>query len=227
MRPSRRQAQDGVREVRTLFISDLHLGCPHAQSAACCEFIQTMRPQTLYIVGDFIDMWKLGRRWHWSDHCDAILDQIARWMAVGTIVKYLPGNHDSLLRQDRYRSMLPAAFGDVQIADEFVFESAAGMRMLVTHGDAFDVFETRAQWLSKGTTSIYSSILSFNRWLSRWRTVGVNPYAGCAVIKDRVKRWVRFISRFESALVDHANDRGCQGVICGHIHTPALWARFG
>ncbi len=31
---------------------------------------------------------------------------------------------------------------------------------------------------------------------------------------------MEFISRFEEAVVREAHERGCQGVICGHIHTP-------
>jgi UDP-2,3-diacylglucosamine pyrophosphatase LpxH len=39
-------------------------------------------------------------------------------------------------------------------------------------------------------------------------------------MKHKVKKAVEFISRFEEAVVRDAHARGCQGVICGHIHTP-------
>ena len=41
-----------------------------------------------------------------------------------------------------------------------------------------------------------------------------------AYLKNRVKKAVEFVSHFEDAVVREARARNCQGVICGHIHTP-------
>ncbi|MEM6981219.1 MAG: UDP-2,3-diacylglucosamine diphosphatase [Planctomycetota bacterium] len=226
--------------VRTLLISDVHLGCKHSQAAECLRFLRSYTPQTLYIVGDFIDGWKCNKGWQWSTECDEIVALIESWIGGGVRVFYVPGNHDSFLRQQRYRRLLPEMMRSVQIADEFIFESAHGWRFLVTHGDRFDFFETKIQWVSKGTSSLYDAILSLNWWYCWYRralfgqaksfaassssslSVTTNPYAVCATLKDRVKRGVRFISRFESSISRHALLRGCEGVICGHIHTPDI-----
>ncbi|MEM9645127.1 MAG: UDP-2,3-diacylglucosamine diphosphatase [Planctomycetota bacterium] len=209
--------------IRTLLISDVHLGCKHAQTEAFLSFLRSYRPKQIYLVGDFIDGWKCNRGWHWTDECDQILDHLAKLIREGTEVFYVPGNHDSFLRNSSYQSWLPEAFANVRIADEFVYETVGGWRFLVTHGDLFDWFETRAQWISKGTSWLYDAILSINRWLTSQRgDDAANPYAACAAIKHRVKSGVRFISRFEDAITRHAHSRRCEGVICGHIHTPDI-----
>jgi UDP-2,3-diacylglucosamine pyrophosphatase LpxH len=43
-----------------------------------------------------------------------------------------------------------------------------------------------------------------------------------AYLKLKVKEAVKFITHFEKQLEYQAHRRSCKGVICGHIHTPAL-----
>ncbi|TWU64873.1 UDP-2,3-diacylglucosamine diphosphatase [Crateriforma conspicua] len=210
--------------VRTLLISDVHLGCKHAQVKACLDFLQSYQPEQIYLVGDFIDGWKCNKGWHWPDECNQILNHLEQLIREGTEVFYVPGNHDAFLRNADYLRMIPEAFSQVKIADEFVFETLQGWRLLITHGDLFDFFETRAQWVSRATAGVYDFVLSLNRWVNR-RRVGSNPYGACAFLKDRVKRGVRFISSFESSIMQHARQRRCEGVVCGHIHTPAIVRR--
>ncbi|MEP1648079.1 MAG: UDP-2,3-diacylglucosamine diphosphatase, partial [Rhodopirellula bahusiensis] len=83
--------------------------------------------------------------------------------------------------------------------------------------------ENNAQWLSKGTTTIYDACLCLNRWYHKtWQHRDRNPHGVCSVLKDRVKRWIRFVSGFESKILNHARQNDCDGVICGHIHTPDI-----
>ncbi|MEM9827934.1 MAG: UDP-2,3-diacylglucosamine diphosphatase [Planctomycetota bacterium] len=228
--PPKALALNRGRSVRTLFISDVHVGCKHARVRECLDFLRGFRPETLYLVGDFIDAWMLGKRWHWTEHCDALMALVRDWTRQGIRIRYVPGNHDAFLRHPLYRSWLPEAFANVELENEFRFESKAGMRYLVTHGDQFDFVENRAQWMSKALTPIYSGLLSVNRSLSRVRRVrhsvvdpsAGNPYAACLAIKNRAKQAVRFLSRYETALARHARSNQCEGVICGHIHQPVI-----
>jgi UDP-2,3-diacylglucosamine pyrophosphatase LpxH len=209
--------------VRTLLVSDVHLGCKHARTEEFLQFLEGYRPDTLYLVGDFLDAWKVNTGWHWTDWCDQVVDHLVKLVDQGTRVLYTPGNHDSFLRQSMTSNILPSGFPDVQVADEFVFETLNGWRFLVTHGDLFDSVERRAQWISKGSSFVYDRCLSLNRWVQR-RFLGDhrNPYGACAVVKGRVKRGVKFISRYEHKIMRHAIAKHCDGVICGHIHTPVL-----
>ena len=209
--------------IRTLLVSDVHLGCKYARSEEFLRFLQHYRPASLYLVGDFFDAWKINSGWHWTDVCDRIVQHLVDLVDQGTQVFYTPGNHDAFLRQASFRMMMPTSFPQVKIADEFVFETLHGWRFLVTHGDLFDFFETNAQWISKGSSWFYDSCLGLNRWLQqRFLSGDRNPYGACAVLKGRVKRGVRFISRYENKIMHHALGRQCDGVICGHIHTPIL-----
>lgn len=209
--------------VRTLLFSDVHLGHKHAQVKEFLEFVRGFSTETVYIVGDFIDGWKFNSGWHWSESCDAIIDHLIQMVRAGTKIFYIPGNHDAFLRNSAFRAMLPEGLTEIQIANELVFETLTGHRFLVTHGDRFDIIETRAQWVSKGSCGLYDTFLSVNWWFHRLLHRGNgNPYGVCARLKDRVKRGVRFISNFESQIMHHARTQSCHGVICGHIHTPDI-----
>ena len=209
--------------IRTLLVSDVHLGCKHARTEEFLEFLQRYSPEQLYLVGDVFDAWKINSGWHWTEICDRIVRHLADLIERGTRVHYTPGNHDSFLRQPSFHSVIPAGIQGVRIANEFIFESLRGWRFLVTHGDLFDFFETRAQWISKGSSAFYDACLSLNRFLQgRFLSIDRNPYGACAVIKGRVKRGVKFISRYEEKIMRHASANRCDGVICGHVHTPML-----
>lgn len=217
-----------VRHVRTAFVSDVHLGATHAQPDAFLEYLNQLHPESLYIVGDFIDGWKLRSGFRWEPVCSRILTRLTQLQSLGTRLFYTPGNHDSFLRSDSFVRSLDGRFAGVEIADEFQFTSADGQRFLVTHGDLFDVVECGAQWLSRLSSSIYDPLLSMNRLTSRLlKRHDRSPYAFCAKLKKRVKQGVRFISGFEDRLLEHARTNRCDGVICGHIHTPAIVHRRG
>lgn len=209
--------------VRTLLVSDVHLGCKHSRANEFLHFLQGFSPQTLYLVGDFLDAWKINRGWHWSADCDRVIGHLMELVSQGTKIHYVPGNHDSFLRTTAYRDVLDDRLSGVEVADEFVLDTARGWQLLVTHGDRFDLFETRTPWLSKGVSALYDACLSVNWWIHRMRLDSHrNPYGACAFFKDRVKRWIRFISRFETKIMEHARQRSCDGVVCGHIHTPDI-----
>ena len=218
----------GVGGVRTVFISDVHLGHKHSQGSQLIRFLEGLRPQSLYLVGDIIDGWALGSRSGWSETCTDVLRRLSEMADQGTQLYYTPGNHDAFLRNKSGLRFVTERFEFVQIADEFIFEAADGRRFVVTHGDLFDVFETSAQWISVWLGAFYNTCLSANRWLSLLlRRKGKSPYHLCSLGKRVVKRVVRFLSRYEHSLSDYARRKGCDGVICGHLHTPKIAERDG
>ncbi len=217
--------QSAAKPVRTLLVSDVHLGCKHSQARAFLDFLQGFAPESLYLVGDFIDGWKINTGWHWSEDCDEVISHLIELTRRGTKVFYVPGNHDSFLRNPSFRFAFPTDVPNFEVANEFIFQTLDGWRFLVTHGDLFDVVETKAQWASKGTSAMYDAALSMNWWLHRFTmTESANPYGVCALLKDRVKRCIRFISNFETKILEHARQQSCDGVVCGHIHTPDIIA---
>ena len=210
--------------IRTLFVSDIHLGCRFSQPENFLDYLERVRPERIYILGDFLDGWKLSSSWLWKPVYTRIINRLLHLAQTGTQLYYTPGNHDAFLRCQEVQEILKRTGVDIKVADEFIFESSDGKRFLLTHGDKFDVVEMNYQWLSMATTVVYEPLLFLN-WLSSKvyrRKEKKSPYGACAVIKDRVKAAVRFISNFESRLYDHARQRGCDGIICGHIHSPGM-----
>lgn len=202
--------------VRSLFVSDIHLGCKHAQAAEFLEMLERFEPRNLYVVGDFIDGWKLKRRWRWLPEYDRIFQRMMALKRSGTRLMYTPGNHDSFLRG------FLANFGVIEIQDRFIHEAADGRRFVVTHGDQFDRVEQSCQWLSLVASYAYDVLLTANWWANKLRGKKHDPYAFCGAIKRRVKRLVKHVSEFEQQLLDDARGADCDGIICGHVHAPRI-----
>ncbi len=202
--------------VRSLFVSDVHLGSKHSQAEEFLDVLHRYEPRHLYIVGDFIDGWKLKRRWRWKPTYDRIIQRLMALKRSGTELYYAPGNHDNFLRN------YLADYGVVEITDRFVHQAADGRRYLVTHGDQFDKVEQSMQWLSLIGTYAYDVLLSTNYWLNWARGKKHNRYAFCGMIKRRIKGLVKHVSDFEGQLIEAAAEERCFGIICGHIHSPRI-----
>lgn len=221
---------NSTEHVRSVFLSDTHLGNRHAQIEPLLEFLDRVHPDRIYLVGDIVDGWELRRGSAWPEAASTFLRRLLAFTEDGTELFYTPGNHDAFLRSGGELRALIERLTNAQIQDEFVAHMADGRRLLVTHGDLFDFFETSAQWISRLLGVFYQGCLSANWWLSRSRSrsrSSQSPYRLCAVVKQRVKQFVRFISRFETSLLNHARRRNCDGVVCGHLHTPAIIERDG
>ena len=128
---------------RSLFISDLHLGTKGAQAEALMEFLRTHEAETLYLVGDIIDGWRLRSSWYWPQSHNDIVQKLLRKVRKGARIVYVPGNHDEFLRE-----FCGLSFGGIEIADTAIHEAADGRRYLVIHGDAFDMVIRHAKWLA-------------------------------------------------------------------------------
>jgi UDP-2,3-diacylglucosamine pyrophosphatase LpxH len=212
------------RRVRSLFVSDVHLGCRYAQTENFLQFLDQIRPDRLYVLGDFFDGWKLAANWHWPALYNRLMNRLFDLSRTGTQIYYTPGNHDAFLRNGEVLRMIQSSGIKLRVDDEFIFEALDGRKYLLLHGDRFDVVENHAQWLSIGVTFAYEALLSANWWYRRARpSPGRSPYSFCAKLKNAVKTGVRFMSHFEQKLFAYARERDCTGVICGHIHTPGVF----
>jgi UDP-2,3-diacylglucosamine pyrophosphatase LpxH len=210
------------RSVRTVIISDVHLGCRFAQAENFLDYLNRVRPEQLYILGDFLDGWELRARWHWNPVYTRIVDRLFDLANGGTSIYYTPGNHDQFLRDPRVVELLEKSGVAVEVQDEFIFESQSGKRFVMLHGDRFDAVEMGYQWLSLLLTHIYKPLLLLNSWFHRITGRTGSRYSLCAVVKHKVKSAVRFLSHFEERLVEYVRQQGCDGIICGHIHTPGV-----
>lgn len=204
------------RRYRAIFVSDIHLGTRRAQAEAFLDFLKSTESDYLYLVGDVIDSWSLQKNWFWQQSHNDVIQKLLRKGRKGTKLVYIPGNHD-----ENFRDFVNLRFGKVVVLEEAVHTSANGKRYLVLHGDKFDGVVCFAPWLAKLGDSAYEVSMSLNASVNRVRRFFRLPYWSLsAYLKFKVKKAVEFVSRFEDAVVREARVQNCQGVICGHIHTP-------
>jgi UDP-2,3-diacylglucosamine pyrophosphatase LpxH len=208
----------GKLKLRTVWISDVHLGTPGCNADLLLDFLKSIQPETLYLVGDIIDGWKLKRGWFWPARHNDVVRRVLKMAAKGTRVIFIPGNHDEFLRP--YAGL---GFGGVEIALEAIHTTADGRRLLVCHGDEFDAVVLYHRWLAWAGDIGYELLLRLNvHFNCARRYFGLPYWSISAHIKKRVKNAVAFIGRFEEAVAEAARLRGLDGVVCGHIHSAEI-----
>jgi len=205
-------------KVRSVWISDVHLGTPGCKAPALLDFLRTVESETLYLVGDIIDGWQLKRSWYWPQAHNDVVQKLLRKARKGTRVVFVPGNHDEFARK-----YLGHDFGGIEVVDDCIHTTADGRRLWITHGDYFDAVIQCATWLAYVGDSAYEFTLKLNSHLNSLRArLGLPYWSLSKYLKLKVKRAVSFIGDFEQAVAREARKRGVQGVVCGHIHHAEL-----
>ncbi len=203
-------------DVRTIFISDTHLGTRGCRSDFLADFLGRVSCQHMFLVGDIIDGWRLRKSWYWDEQHDNVLRLILGHARSGAEVTYIPGNHDEM-----FRAWLPVGLeiAGIRLRDEAIHQTVTGKRLLVIHGDQFDSVVRYARFLALLGDGAYTAALVINRWFNAVRRrLGYPYWSLSAWLKRQVKEAVKAIDRFETALAGEARRRGLDGVVCGHIH---------
>jgi UDP-2,3-diacylglucosamine pyrophosphatase LpxH len=209
---------------RSIFVSDVHLGCKHARTDDFLLFLRRHDPEYLYLVGDVFDGWRLRKGWYWHSAYTEIVERLLEMARRGTRIFYTPGNHDDFLRNFRQLPTLE----NIEIADEFIHVTADNRRLLVMHGDRFDKVTTNHLWLSHLGDVAYNGAIAFDRAVNVvWRRLGGARMHISKWLKEWVKGLANSFSKWEESLAGYAKGQGCHGIVCGHIHTPALVERLG
>ena len=205
------------RKVRTAWISDVHLGTRGSNTALLLDFLREYEFDTLYVVGDLIDIWQLRRGRYWPQQHNDVIQKILRKSRKGTRVIYIPGNHDELLA-DFY-----GGYGDIRIQKHAIHRTADGRRILVLHGHELDTVVQNVKWLAFAGDVGYQFLLSLNPFINFVRRhFGLGYWSLSAYAKQRVKNAVNFIGKFEAAIVKYAERYSVEAVLCGHIHSAAI-----
>ena len=199
---------------KTIVMSDVHLGSKWSKAKEANLFLKYHTCDTLILCGDIIDGWELlrGRREKWKRRHTNFISRLLE-LQHDTRIIYLRGNHDDFL--DRIQ---PLQFANISVQKDYTYTSC-GKRYYVLHGDVFDHVTSSMRWLAKAGDVGYSLLMGFNRLYNRRRQRRGLPYYSVSQrIKQKVKASVSYISDFEQHLVGVARQKGCDGVICGHIH---------
>jgi UDP-2,3-diacylglucosamine pyrophosphatase LpxH len=210
-------------QLRSVFLSDIHLGARECRSDLLLEFLHRVHMDQLFLVGDIVDVWNMRRDFFWPQLHNNVLRTLLGKAKHGTRIIYIPGNHD-----EEFRDLDGSVFGNLEVHREYVHTTALGQRLLVAHGDEFDGSVKCSRWLAALGSGMYDATLGLNRGVNRVRRALGFPYWSLATyLKSKVGNAMTYVRRFEEAAAHAAVRRGLDGIICGHIHRPADTERCG
>src|SRR5205809_1270473 len=208
------------RRYRAGWISDAHLGTRGCNATTLLDFLRANDFDTLYIVGDLINIWSLRRGIYWPQQHNDVIQKLLRKARKGTHVIYVPGNHDELVTD------FCGAYGNIEIKQRAIHVTACGERILIIHGHELDVVVSgsgRMKWLAFAGDVGYQFLLSLNQLINFVRRrFGLGYWSLSAYAKRRVKDAVSFIGKFEAAVAHYAERYDVDAVLCGHIHSAAI-----
>lgn len=204
------------RTVELVVISDVHLGTYGCHAKELLEYLNSIKPKTLILNGDIIDIWNFRKSYFPKAHLK-VIKKLLSLSTKGTKVYYLTGNHDEMLRKFSDTHM-----GNISLLDKIVLE-LDGKKAWFFHGDVFDSSVHSAKWIAKLGGIGYDYLILLNRFIN-WclNKLGKEPYSLSKKIKGSVKKAVKFISDFETTASDIAIDKNYDFVVCGHIHEPKI-----
>ncbi len=214
---------EDTQRVRTLFISDIHLGTKGCQAEKLLDFLRFYDADVIYLIGDIVDGWQLKSGWYWPQTHNDVFQKLLRKGRKGCRLVYIPGNHDEFLRE-----FYGIHFGGIEVVEDSVHVAADAKRYLLIHGDLFDVVIQHARWLALLGDKSYDLAIAVNTSFNRMRRLFGLPYWSLSKwLKLKVKNAVNFIGEFERTLLGEARRHGVDGVICGHIHHAGHAGRGG
>lgn len=221
-------ADDGQRrerrqEVRALFLSDVHLGTRASKSEKLHDFLRNHQAHTIYLVGDIVDGWRLRARWHWPQAHSDVIGELFAAAARGSRIVYLPGNHDAFLRD------YPGThFAGVEVADTAIHVGADGRRYVVTHGDHLDRAAQVPHRIAAIGGRLNAALFALSdHWNNVRLAIGLSGWSLSQWARRRVKESIDYLGQFERDIVELAAAHRADGVICGHVHQPAIHDRLG
>lgn len=208
-------------KVKTLFVSDIHLGNHKSQPEKLLEVLRDYEYENLVIVGDFIDLTSLKKKFYWNANHSTVIQKVLRASRKGVNVTYILGNHDFYLRgliKDENINI-----GDITICDEMYYETSKGEKIYICHGDQFDGFIRLHPFLYVLGDWAYEFSFKINKaynWLRK--IVGLEYWSLSQYLKYKVKNAITFINDFKILSLRKLDEVDCNSIMIGHIHTPAI-----
>lgn len=204
------------RYVDVVVVSDIHIGTFGCQAKELNNYLKSIKPKTLILNGDIIDIWSFRKNYFPPAHMK-VIRQIFHMASKGTKVIYITGNHDELLRK-----FTDLKLGNIHLCNKHVLH-LNGERVWLFHGDVFDSSVHGAKLLAKLGGMGYDILIRVNSWVNFWlEKFGRDKYSFSKRIKNSAKKALKYISDFEETAAELAIDQGFEYVICGHIHQPQM-----
>lgn len=209
---------------KIVVMSDLHLGMTDCKPKKILSFLENIQTDILVLNGDIIDFDAMKRGAKWKKKHTSVLMKLLEMSKTIRII-YIRGNHD-----DDIREMFNMPISNIEFMDEYIYsydhyEDGIFMgekRMLIFHGDKVDVMSSWKFLTYLGSIG-YDMFLRLNTWYNKIREFfGLPYYSISKVVKEGFKEAVVFINNFETEACNYAKNKGCQSVMCGHIHIPSI-----
>lgn len=210
-----------MKKVRTLFISDIHLGTTKSKAGKLLKLLKEYDYDNLIIIGDFIDLTSMKRKFYWKTDHSNVIHKILKSSKNGKNVVYILGNHDMYLRDLIKEGNIK--LGDILICDDYIYETIKGEKIYITHGDIFDGFIRLHPFIYVMGDMAYELSFKINdvyNWFRKF--FGLEYWSLSKYLKNRVKNVISFINDFKKLSLMKINEKGCDSIMIGHIHTPDI-----
>lgn len=192
--------------MKTLIISDLHIGSKGCKTDEILELLKDESFERYILVGDIIDGWLFKKYKKFSYQHARVIRRLLKLSKHKDII-WISGNHDEFLRK-----YTPIEIGNIKVVDEFIEDG-----VWYCHGDKYDGI-VKMRWLGMLGSIGYDLAIVIDRFLKRFnKKTSLSKF-----LKDNVKAAVSFLVDFENEMVRQAKKRKCHTVVCGHIHTPSF-----
>ena len=202
-------------KYQAIIASDLHLGIKDSKTDEFIEFIESHPTELLILNGDIIDGWALNRGSKWRKSHTKVISKLLK-ISNKTRIIWIRGNHDEFVQE-----FMNNHIGSIEIREDYILKVNT-KKYYCFHGDVIDVFITKYKWLAKIGSVGYDFALWLNRVYNGYRKWRKLPYISISQkIKESVKVATNYVNDFEVTALSMATKKGCNGVICGHIHQPA------
>jgi UDP-2,3-diacylglucosamine pyrophosphatase LpxH len=210
-------------KIKSLFISDTHLGNKNARTDLILKVLKKYEFDNLFIIGDFIDMTAMKKKFYWNTKSSTIIQKILKLSKSKNVI-YLVGNHDYYVRSIIEEENI--FLGKILICDEYIYETN-NKRVLLVHGDCFDSFVKTNPILYSIGDFLYELSIKINGVLAYIRgLLGKEYWSLSSYLKMRCKAVLKAITNYKESADNMLKEKGCDILIQGHTHSPEINDRY-
>lgn len=210
-----------MKKIKSLFISDIHLGNKNSQPEKLLEVFKQYEFENLFIIGDFIDMTALKRKFYWKEKHSTVIQKILKFSRHDVNVYLLVGNHDYYIRDLIKEQNIN--LGNILICNEYIYESIKGEKILIVHGDCFDGFVATHKLLYVIGDAAYEFSIKINYIYNKIRKLfNMNYWSLSSYLKKKVKNVIKFLAEYKKASMELVKKKKCDSLMMGHTHNPEI-----